>query len=72
MGMVGMLGIRAELFAAQPEQLVYEDSDRWRVTATQLLPMWMPKQASHDSGSTLHMEMTFKVLCIETIVPTIP
>lgn len=28
MGMAGMLGIRAKLFAAQPEQLVYEDFDR--------------------------------------------
>ena len=28
MGMAGMLGIRAKLFAAHPEQLVYEDFDR--------------------------------------------
>ena len=29
MGMAGMLGIRAKLFASQPEQLVYEDFDRF-------------------------------------------
>ena len=28
MGMAGMLGIRAKLFAAAPEQLVYDDFDR--------------------------------------------
>ncbi len=31
MGMAGMLGIRAKLFASQPEQLVYEDFDRFIV-----------------------------------------
>ena len=42
MGMAGMLGIRAKLFAAQPEQLVYEDFDRWRVRPTQPLLMRGP------------------------------
>ena len=54
MGMAGMLGIRAKLFAAQPEQLVYEDFDRWRVTPTQPLHMCVPKQASDNPGFTLH------------------
>ena len=31
MGMAGMLGIRAKLFASQPEQLVYDDFDRFIV-----------------------------------------
>ena len=51
MGMAGMLGIRAKLFAAQPEQLVYEDFDRWRFRPTQLLHMWTPKQGLDDPGS---------------------
>ena len=54
MGMAGMLGIRAKLFAAQPEQLVYEDFDRWRVTSSESLRIWMPKQAIDNPGFTLH------------------
>ena len=53
MGMAGMLGIRAKLFAAQPEQLVYEDFDRWRVTAAQpcctAIASWRLEQASVNS-----------------------
>ena len=54
MGMAGMLGIRAKLFAAQPEQLVYEDFDRWRATSSQSLRIWMPKQAMDNLAFMLH------------------
>ena len=64
MGMAGMLGIWAKLFAAQPEQLVYEDFDRWRVTLSQSLRMWMPKQAMDNSGSIL--QEYCGVLCMRT------
>ena len=46
-----MLCIQVKLSAAQPQLLVYEDFDRWRVTATEPLPMWMPTQALDDPGS---------------------
>ena len=54
MGMAGMLGIRAKLFASQPEQLVYDDFDRFIVC-----PL-----ISNRLVFQPHKQMRWRLLCL--------